>query len=138
MNLQGLTQAEIIALLQSHPHLSLKEFKTMVSSMKINRTFNVNDVKIGDIFRFAELGGHPAVVISIKRGICYSLLLTTEATCSNILFPVTSRFLQNNYITDTLVSCYPDKVKKNLMAIYGHRKELMKAKQLVKNIINKL
>ncbi len=133
--LQGLSQQEIIAALQNHPHLTLKDFKIMISSMKINKTFTVDDVKIGDVFRFAELGGHPAVVISIRRGICYSLLLTTESTCSGILFQVKSRYLQNNYITNTLVSCYPDKVKKNLIAIYGNNKELTKAKQMVKKTI---
>ena len=67
MNLQSLTKEEAISVLNNHPHLGVKEFKTILSTLKASSgKFRVSSVKVGDIFKVVSLGCHPVVIISIN------------------------------------------------------------------------
>ena len=67
-----------------------------------NNKFKVSSIKIGDIHRVVSLGCHPAVIISIKNNMCYSLLLTTEENTENIIGPINSRYI-TVFVTGTMI-----------------------------------
>ena len=138
MNLQNLTRDEALALLNNHPHLGIKEFKSILSSLRAgNSRFRVDSIKVGDIFKVVTLGCHPAVIISIKNGVCYCLLLTTEETTESIIGPITSRYM-NGFVTSTLVTISISSVIDKVYTIYGNNKELTKYKKLFKETIKNI
>lgn len=135
MNLQSLTKEEALNLLSSRPHLNIKDFKVILSTLKAsNNRFKVDKIKVGDIFKITTLGCHPAVIISIKGGVCYALLLTTEKTTENILGSITSRYI-SGYITSTLITISISNVTDKIYTIYGNSRELSKYKKSFKEIV---
>lgn len=137
MQLSGLTREEILNSLNNHPHLGIKEFKAMVSCMKHTHKFKVNKVSIGDIYKVNTLGSHPVVIISIKKGVAYGLLLTSEEKTEFILGPITSRYMEG-FVTNTLVTSSLNSVSDKIYTIYGNNKQLSiykkQFKQLIKTI----
>jgi hypothetical protein len=95
-----------------------------------------NEVRIGDVFFHRELV-HPAVVISLKKDYCYSLLLTNndklpETTIAN------SRFYSESYITKTLVINTRAYIEKNFHGIFNNNTQLLKIKKEFKLFIKNI
>lgn len=138
INLQNLTREEAFAVLNTHPNLTVKDFRTILGSLRAsNHRFKVDTVKIGDIIKATTLGCHPVVIISIKNDICYGLLITSEEKTDGILGTINSRYI-SGYITSTLVVITKTNIIDKIYTIYGNTKELTKYKQIFKNLIKNI
>lgn len=136
--LQGLTKEQAIILIEGKSVWTQKEVRTIVHGLKIKTYMHVDKLKIGDIYIHRVLS-HPAVVISIKNNICYSLLITSEETTEGILDEAKTRYLiYPSFITATMVSNTVEYAQKNLVAIYGNNKHLAAVKKKFKELIKNL
>lgn len=132
----GLTRERAIQLIQTDPNLlDRKLICHLISTMKGARSYmKPKTPKVGDIFMHKELL-HPALLIKIKKGVCYCLLITSEEKCVGIIHNVNTR-LFDGYVTSTLVVCYPNKVMENIISVYENKKELTLIRNKAKLIYN--
>lgn len=139
MNLQGLTTNEAVTLLKSKSNWNNSDVITIISSLKKKtaKLADSNSLKIGDIHNVASIG-HPAVIIAIRENKIYSVTLTTEETFAGIIRKCNSRWLQNNFFTNTIVTSDREIVVNNITGIYENKRDLTEIKKLLKQEYYKL
>lgn len=115
--LQTIDKTQLLGWLQAMPSTELRPKPT---------TNKVGDVYMHNVFK------HPYVLLD-KRGeewIC--TILTTEATCSEILEQCNSRFFVNSYITKVMFTM--KEVNGTFLGVYENSKHLKKVMNDLKAI----
>lgn len=133
---QGLTREEILRKIENNDIQGTPAIKQAIQCMKLNtkmKKFEI--VKVGDVWNNKGLGGHPAVVISIKKDKFYSLLLSTSESKYHNIYKSNSRFFQGSYLTNTVICSSKELIIENFVGTYDSQKELLKVKSIFKKLI---
>jgi len=116
-NLQTIDKPQLLGWLQAMPSTEIKPKPT------VNK---VGDVYMHNIFK------HPYVLLA-KQGeewICG--MLTTEATCAEIIEPCNSRFFTNSYFTKVMFTA--NEISGSFLGVYENPKHLKKILSDLKDI----
>ena len=139
MNLQGLTKREALELVQDNPHLTSKDFKTIIASLKQSRDVltKPKKVKVGDVFHHAGLR-HYFVVLKKEKDYNISAMLTTKGDNINVLEETDSRFLRDSFITSTLIKSEDEHILDNFITTYENNAQLRRGKDLIRSMYSRI